>query len=203
VAPVNPPYLAAHSTITRTLERVKLAPTPEKFSQDFLATKLGLKGGSPKQVIPYLKRIGFLRSDGTPTPIYERFRNEAQSGAAVAEAMRHGYQTLYDVNEYLHDATDEDIRGVILQVTGQQKGSSVVRAILGSFKALRAFADFSTPAVPTIESAEEVSVISEAAEGSSLTGFGIGYTINLHLPATSDIAVFNAIFRSLRENLFR
>jgi len=33
------------------------------------------------------------------------------------------------------------------------------------------------------------------------TGLNLGYTINLHLPATSDIAVFNAIFKSLRENL--
>lgn len=31
----------------------------------------------------------------------------------------------------------------------------------------------------------------------------LGYTINLNLPATSDIAVFNAIFKSLRENLLR
>lgn len=34
-----------------------------------------------------------------------------------------------------------------------------------------------------------------------LTGLNPGYTINLHLPATSDIAVYNAIFKSLREHL--
>jgi hypothetical protein len=28
-----------------------------------------------------------------------------------------------------------------------------------------------------------------------------GYTINLNLPATSDIAVFDAIFKSLRDHL--
>lgn len=199
----NPPYLSAYGTITKALERVKLAPTPDKFSQDFLATKLDLKGGSPKQVIPYLKRIGFLRSDGTPTPLYERFRNEGQSGAAVAEAMRHGYRTLYDVNEYLHDANDEDVRGVIIQVTGQEPGSKMVRAILGSFKALREFADFDTPEAPVTESTEEDSGVFPAPEGSPLADFRIGYTINLHLPATSDIAVFNAIFKSLRENLLR
>jgi hypothetical protein len=32
-------------------------------------------------------------------------------------------------------------------------------------------------------------------------GLNLGYTINLNLPATSDIAVFNAIFKSLKENL--
>jgi hypothetical protein len=32
---------------------------------------------------------------------------------------------------------------------------------------------------------------------------GLSYTINLNLPATTDIDVFNAIFKSLRENLLR
>jgi hypothetical protein len=34
-------------------------------------------------------------------------------------------------------------------------------------------------------------------------GLRLGYNINLNLPATSDIAVFNAIFKSLRENLLK
>jgi hypothetical protein len=34
-------------------------------------------------------------------------------------------------------------------------------------------------------------------------GFNLGYTINLNLPATSDPAVFNAIFKSLKEHLLR
>lgn len=31
--------------------------------------------------------------------------------------------------------------------------------------------------------------------------FRVGYTINLNLPETTNVEVFNAIFRSLRENL--
>jgi hypothetical protein len=34
-------------------------------------------------------------------------------------------------------------------------------------------------------------------------GLRLGYTINLNLPATTEIEVFNAIFKSLRENLLR
>jgi hypothetical protein len=34
-------------------------------------------------------------------------------------------------------------------------------------------------------------------------GMRLSYTINLNLPETSDIAVFNAIFASLRENLIK
>jgi hypothetical protein len=34
-------------------------------------------------------------------------------------------------------------------------------------------------------------------------GLRLSYTINLNLPATTEIEVFNAIFKSLRENLLR
>ena len=203
MAAANPPYLAGYGTITKALECLKKAPTPEKFSQDFLATKLGLKGGSPRQVIPYLKRIGFLGSDGTPTELYEQFRNEAQSGAAAAEALRNGYRVLYDINEYLHEATDEEVMGVIIQATGAEQDSKTAKAILGSFRALKAFADFDAPAIRSTARDEEVPVLTQGDGNPMLDSLRIGYTINLNLPATSDIAVFNAIFKSLRENLLR
>jgi hypothetical protein len=34
-------------------------------------------------------------------------------------------------------------------------------------------------------------------------GLNLSYTINLNLPETSDVEVFNAIFRSLKDNLLR
>ena len=35
------------------------------------------------------------------------------------------------------------------------------------------------------------------------TDIGLNYTINLNLPATNDVEVFNAIFKSLKENLLK
>jgi hypothetical protein len=34
-------------------------------------------------------------------------------------------------------------------------------------------------------------------------GMNLSYTINLNLPATTDVAVFNAIFKSPKENLLK
>jgi hypothetical protein len=34
-------------------------------------------------------------------------------------------------------------------------------------------------------------------------GLNLSYTINLNLPETTDVEVFNAIFRSLKENLLK
>lgn len=70
------PYINAYGNITKALERIKNAATPDRFTQDFLGTKLGLAGGSARPVIPFLKRVGFLGSDGIPTELYRRFRME-------------------------------------------------------------------------------------------------------------------------------
>lgn len=153
------------------------------------------------------KRTGFLASDGTPTSLYKRFRNSTQRGAAAAEALRRGYASLYEINEYVHDATDQELRGIVVQATGLEETSSTFKAIIGSFTALKAFADFAAPEVTpettdaTENGAPAGETVPERPSDGELAGINLGYTINLHLPATSDIAVFNAIFKSLREHL--
>jgi len=196
------PYLNAHGNITKALNQIKTAQTPPRFTQDFLETKLNLTGGGARPVIPFLKRVGFLGSDGTPTDLYKTFRGTpAQSGKAAADAMKIGYAPLYEVNEYVHDANDSDLRGFIVQVTGAEPNASQVAGIFGSFKALRAFADFDA-STGDDEPADEVTLGSQTGSGSGSVGtIKLGYTINLNLPATSDIAVFDAIFKSLRANL--
>ncbi|MGH7314713.1 MAG: DUF5343 domain-containing protein [Candidatus Rokuibacteriota bacterium] len=195
-----------NNNITKVLEKIKEAETPTRFSQDYLATTLQMPGGSSKPLIPFLKRIGFLASDGAPTELYKRFRG-AQSGSAAAEALRIGYKPIYRINEFAHDATDAKLQDLIVQATGAEKRSPVIARTAASFKALKAFADFSAGA------AEDGAAGAGAGaddgdnggrDGAELAGaLQLGYTINLHLPATSDVAVFDAIFRSLKEHLIR
>lgn len=200
------PYVAAYGNITKALQAIQKAQTPDRFTQDFLATKLGLKGGSARPVIPFLKKIGFLASDGAPTGLYKRFRNTSQSKGAAAEAVRKGFAPLYAINEYAHDLSDPDLKGVVVQATGVDEGASTVRSIIGSFKALRAFADFDlTGQVEQGGSQDpgEGKPAPDEGEVALPASLNLGYTINIHLPATSDIAVYNAIFKSLREHLPR
>ncbi|MDQ2630704.1 MAG: DUF5343 domain-containing protein [Actinomycetota bacterium] len=197
------PYVPSYGQIKTVLGKIKQASTPERFTQDYLATTLDMKGGGPKPLIPFLKRIGFLGSDGAPTDLYKKFRGSPEvSGAAAAQALRIGYQALYQVNEHVHDAKDADLKGLVVQVTGYEEGSSTVRSIIGSFKALKEVARFDlTEAEITSEPQPESANGKDLAKGTAISGLSLGYTINLHLPSTSDITVFNAIFKSLREHL--
>ncbi len=207
MADLKIPYVPSYGVIGKVLNKIKEAPAPERFTQDFLSTKLALKGGTPKPVIPFLKRTGFLASDGAPTERYKRFRNPSESGAAAAEALTQGYTALYEVNEYAHELNDGDLRGLIVQVTGQKPDHSTTNAIFGSFKALKEFADFDALAAsPDGQQATAPGVADEVPpqpRGRGVQGIQLGYTINLNLPATSDVAVFNAIFTSLKEHLLR
>lgn len=202
------PYVSGYGHIKTALEKIKTASTPPRFTQDFLATKLGMTSSSARPVVSFLKRTGFLGSDGVPTELYKRFRNSAQSGAAAAEALRIGYKPLFEINEYVHEAKDAELRGLVVQVTGAAKDSQQVKVIVGSFKVLKAFADFSAIAAEQVDETPDAPPVDEGEVDQSRDRvlprqINLGYTINLHLPATSDVAVFNAIFKSLREHLLK
>lgn len=202
----KPPYMNAYGSITKVLQKIQTAATPSRFTQDFLATKLNLKGGSPKPVIPFLKRTGFLGSDGVPTELYKRFRNSSERGKAAREALRKGYSSLYEVNEYIHDASVKDLKGVVVQVTGAAPNSNAVKSVIGSFKALKDFAVFDGTEEEEEDYEEETTGDQSEDTGERIVlkkGLGLSYTINLNLPSTSDIAVFDAIFKSLKENLLK
>src|SRR6266478_2048175 len=94
-----PPFMNGYGTAAKILNKVKEAQTPDRFTQDFLSTKLKFPGGTARSFIPLAKRIGFLESDGRPTDLYKSFRNPSQSKAAMAAAIRKGYSQLYERNE--------------------------------------------------------------------------------------------------------
>lgn len=77
-----PPFMNSTGLIGKIFEKIQQAKVPPRYTQDFQATVLGYGSGSAKPFIPFLKRLGFIQSDGTPTDLYSRFRNVDSSGAA-------------------------------------------------------------------------------------------------------------------------
>lgn len=203
------PYLVSATSLKNASDKIKAAATPERVTGDFVNTKLQLKGGSGTPIPPFLKKIGLVASDGTPTDLYKKFRNESSSGFAIAEAIKHGYRELGEANEYFYDLNDNELFALILQVTGAAADSDPAKLTLKTLKALKAYADFESRSQPesAVAAAAEYSARALPAPShssqhtSGRVGLNLSYTINLNLPATSDQAVFNAIFRSLKEHL--
>ncbi len=139
---VTLPYLASPGSIKTCLDKIKAAATPDRVTQDFINTNLQIKGGTGAALIPYLKKVGFVASDGSPTDIYKKFRNHATAGSAVASAVKTGYKALEQVNEYFYELNDKDLLALIVQVTGVEEGNQVAKLILSTLKTLKAFAKF-------------------------------------------------------------
>lgn len=55
----NLPYSNSVGTLERMLEKIKSASVPERFTQDFVNTKLAMKGGTANACIPILKKWGW------------------------------------------------------------------------------------------------------------------------------------------------
>jgi hypothetical protein len=205
-----PPYMNGYGYITTVLDKIKSAPTPPRFTNDFLYTKLGVTSNSARPVVSFLKRIGFLDQGGTPSERYKEFRNASYSGSAAAAGLKQGFASLYASNEYAHDLGPSDLEGLVLQVTGLDRSNQTVKAIIGSFNALKAFADFDGAvrqgkAVATELAEEEVPKVNHRLplQDSISPKLNLAYTINLTLPETTNIEVFDAIFQSLNRNILK
>jgi hypothetical protein len=201
-----PPFMNGYGTASKILEKIKEAQTPDRFTQDFLSTKLGFPGGTAKPFIPLAKRLGLLESDGKPTDLYKSFRNPSQSKAAMAAALRKGFSQFYERNEYAHELDKKKLEGLVVEITGLEQGHATVRAIVGTFEALKSFADFNKaePKPDTDKKeAKQDKLKEDHSDGTDELRLNLAYTINLVLPKSDDVAVFNAIFKSLREHLLK
>lgn len=205
------PYLATPGSLRTALDKIQNAATPEKVSGDFISNKLQIKGGTGTALSPYLKRVGLVAPDSSPTELYKRFRNPSSSKSAIADAIRIGYAPLSEINEKFYDLNDAELRGLIVQAIGSGADDQVTKLILTTYKILRSYASFTdVPAgkAEILDAVEQPSTLSyqlpihvPQASGGKGVGLNLSYTINLNLPATNDQSVFNAIFKSLRENL--
>ena len=61
------PYIVQPGSVSKILERVRQAETPDRFTQDSLGTKLGFKGGNYRQFIP-LALGGHFKTGHQSTP---------------------------------------------------------------------------------------------------------------------------------------
>lgn len=203
---VQLPYMNSPGTIKTAMERIRQAAVPERVHLDFVNTILKMKGGAGSAVPSFLKRIGFVNPDGSPSEIYKQFRNTSTGGFAMATAIKNSFKPLGEVREYFYRLDDKELLSLIIQVTGADPSSSSAKQILYTIRALKEFAKFDgvaplqEPALSVGQPTGSSDQGTPISEDSGL-GLNLAYTINLNLPATSDQAVFNAIFRSLKEHL--
>ena len=107
-------------------------------------------------------------------------------------------------NEKANTLGVEKLKETFASLTG--KSDSVATKMAGTFKALCSLADFSKSKIEKKESIDVVEKETSASKidevkKSGLQSSEFHYNIQIHLPNTRDISVYNAIFKSLKDHL--
>jgi len=208
-----PPYVNAYNGIPKLFEKIRTAAVPPKFTVDFLNTVLELKSSSYRAMIPLLKKLGFLDPGNVPTQAYKDFRENSLSGSIMAQRLKEAYASLFAANEYAQNLDKKNLMSKLRSLTGAAEDDPYIPSVAGTFLELSKLASWNGATPKTKRDTTQQTDGRDGRETSEqdrrreeMFGngrLGLSYTINLNLPATTEIEVFNAIFKSLRENLLR
>jgi Family of unknown function (DUF5343) len=210
-------YVLNYGQLAEVFRRIAEGQAPDKFTVQYLKD-LGFTSSNYRAVIPLLKTLGFLTPDGIPTNRYLEYRNPAQSRRVMGDAVHEAYGDLFTIKANPTESDFDLIEGKFRSALNATTNTSKYMA--STFYALLELADTETPVGLTeppkvqqgkLEERNEVSTkppasphvaVSEKAIGNSHSqSTALHYNIQIHLPATKDVEVFNAIFKSLREHL--
>src|SRR5437879_4823859 len=193
-----PPYVNGYGGIPKLFAKIKEAAVPPKFTVDFMNTVLELKSSSYRAMIPLLKRLGFIDQANAPTQAYKDYREDSLSGTIMAERLRDTYKSLFQANEYAWKLEKKDLISKLRSLTGAAEDDANIPYVASTFLELSKLAKWNG-AVPKPKKDEAASSggaggTGERREREELEGgLRLSYTINLNLPATTEIEVFNAI----------
>ncbi len=194
------PYMLSCNKIPFIIEKLQSAAKPEKFTQEFLK-QLGFSSSNDRALVPLFKKLDFIMEDGVPTVYYDQLRDKTLYKQVLAQQIKFLYADLFTINTKIYEDSDENIKGAISRVTGEN--SNLVTRIFSTFKVLCSIADFTQnlPTKTVTNNTEKTENIADIPNVITQKTASFHYDIQIHLPATTDISVYNAIFKSLKENL--
>lgn len=203
--PLTNAYVLPINRIPDLFRKIQDGQAPERFTIQLLRD-WQFASTNDRAFIPLLKALGFLTADGKPTQRYLDYRDHSRSKTVLGQGMREAYDDIFLIKEHPTASDRSAIEGKFKSF--HNVSDHVAGLMAKTFFALLPLADLSGKAkvAPT-----ELPAASEHAEESQQTNnpirtlraaSGLHYNIQIHLPPTKDVEVYNAIFKSLKEHLF-
>lgn len=212
--PVPDTYMATTARIAEMLATIRRVEVPDRLSNELLR-RLGFTSSNDRPFIRMLKVFRFLDDSGVPTQRYRDYRHPATGDAVLAEAMREAYADVFFQHPDAPILGASDLTAIFQRESG--KSERVAREMAATFRAFADQADWTSDGglagAPTDGQAPESDAEAAAPEpnravsegpngvGGSVAALSLRHDVHVHLPETTDPAVYDAIFRSLREHL--
>ena len=197
-------YVQVYGQLPALFQKMSEGAAPTKFTTQHLKD-WGYASSNYRAVIPLLKALGFLSADGAPTTRYHEYRNTSQAKRVMADSIREAYGDLFTIKSNPTASDRALIEGKFKST--HNVSPNIAKLMASTFYALLGLADLSqTPQGDERDKSEElqtngsappllpanVGKDSEVVDRSRARP-SLHYNIQIHLPATKDIEVFNAI----------
>jgi hypothetical protein len=197
-------YLTGTKNLDKIFAAIQSAKAPDKVTQKWLE-QLGFTSSGDRLVIGVLKDLGFTDDSGKPRERYFQFLDQTQAPRIMAEAIREAYSDLFGLFKNAQSLTRTEIINKFKTLGEGRYSDEVLDKMALTFMGLRKFADFDAPQPHLETSQEEREPLSREVTDQSETMPGklssLVYNIQIHLPESRDPAVYDVLFRSLREHL--
>jgi hypothetical protein len=194
-------YVLPTNRIGDILGKIRDGQAPERFTQTLLKD-WGFHSTNDRAFIALLKALGFLSAEGKPTQRYHDYRDHSRSKEVLGQALRDAYGDIFLIKEHPTPGDRSAIEGKFKSF--HNVSDNVAGLMTKTFLGLLAHADL-VPRGTSYESSEPSASPREERkieDDHEPRGATLHYNIQVHLPATKDIEVYNAIFKALKEHLF-
>lgn len=204
-------YLQTTKNLQNVINSVVSAKAPERFTNKFLED-LGFKSTNDRLFISVFKALGLLDENGVPTQRYHQFLDQTETGRVLAIGIQEAYEDLFALRKDAQKLSVEEIKGKLKTLTQGQKSDNIVTLMANTFKALCDVADWTNAHLHEDKAANGITVsdddknlaehdlplVKPQSKGERMN---LHYNIQIHLPETTNMAVYDAIFQSLKKHL--
>jgi hypothetical protein len=195
-------YTVAVGRIADLFSKIQDGQAPDVFTSQLLKD-WGFTSSNDRAALPLLKELGFLSGEGRPTIRYHEYRNHSMSKLVMAQAIREAYADLFLIKAQPSKADKDAIEGKFKSY--HNVSDNVAGLMAKTFFALLDLADLNATNATAIHAKGDESKDREEpryqAKKRSSEFAGLHYNFQIHLPATKDVEVYNAIFKSIKEHL--
>ena len=193
--------------IPQYFETMLTAKAPNRFTTKFMAD-LGFTSSNDRQFVNVLKAIGFLDDAGTPTERYFKFLDQSFSKQMVAEGIKEAYADLFALNTSANKLSKTEVEGKFKTLTNGSKENATIGHMASTFINLCSYADWneavgltSQPQTSTTNDKQNDTTKISDSISQERGKIDLNYDIHIHLPATRDQAVYDALFASLAKHI--
>ena len=201
-------YLTSTKNLESIINSVINAKAPDRFTNKFLED-LAYKSSNDRLVVGMFKALGLLDDSGQPLQRYYEFLDQTQTGKILAIGIEEAYGDLFNLRKDAQNMSNDEVKNKLKTLTQGQKSDKVIGLMAMTFRAFCDLADWSEE-TEIQGSSENTAVQNERNDfagfekrGSKVpkTDMNLHYNIQIHLPETTNMAVYDAIFQSLKKHL--